>query len=368
MNVYLPAQDNINTNYLQRLFDNMSECYKLFWFQSIIEQVFAGFRTIKFETLVNSMIANSWYMVTEYKLNLGPADTLEALVIDAFKKSGLKSSENKDKIIQTINDLNDAELNQKKMTLTYNVPYRLQAPFLTEVKGKGWNVPKKELANKINSHPGILYKFVSIDGLNSMIEVDEAWCLYILANYEILQGWIESNLIHYLQRRNPHVPGIPNKIYPPQERKLEKVKSLWKKIMSITPMRDIYTNEMIDVSKMSIDHFIPWSYVAHDELWNLSPTSKSVNSKKSNNLPIWNEYFPALQQQEFQVYTTIWKYPEIHTEFDKCARDHINSVEIKNKLYRANLSQGEFFNELESVLSPVYHAAETLGFKHWRLE
>ncbi|MDY5576621.1 MAG: HNH endonuclease domain-containing protein [Lachnospiraceae bacterium] len=35
---------------------------------------------------------------------------------------------------------------------------------------------------------------------------------------------------------------------------------------------------------ISIDHFVPWSYVAHDEMWNLNPTTKSINSSKRNNL------------------------------------------------------------------------------------
>ena len=32
-------------------------------------------------------------------------------------------------------------------------------------------------------------------------------------------GWIQFNMVSYLQRRNPNVPGIINKLQPPQERK-----------------------------------------------------------------------------------------------------------------------------------------------------
>ena len=34
----------------------------------------------------------------------------------------------------------------------------------------------------------------------------------------------------------------------------------------------------------SIDHVIPWSYIYHDDLWNLVYTHKSCNSSKSNRL------------------------------------------------------------------------------------
>lgn len=48
----------------------------------------------------------------------------------------------------------------------------------------------------------------------------------MIQNQEILRGWIQYNFAIYLQTRNPSVPGITNKLYPPQGRKLEKVKKL----------------------------------------------------------------------------------------------------------------------------------------------
>lgn len=121
----LPECHNLDTMHLQRLFDNMSECYKMFWFRAIVDAVAGGSTVLRFDDIVDDMIANAWYMVTEYKLNLGPADTLEALVIDAQKKSNLKSSEKRDVVVSTIQNLNDKDLQKKKLVLTYNVPYRL---------------------------------------------------------------------------------------------------------------------------------------------------------------------------------------------------------------------------------------------------
>lgn len=39
------------------------------------------------------MVADAWYMVTEFRLNLGPSDTLEALVKYIYQVSGLKTNE-----------------------------------------------------------------------------------------------------------------------------------------------------------------------------------------------------------------------------------------------------------------------------------
>ena len=67
---------------------------------------------------------------------------------------------------------------------------------------------------------------------------------------------------------------------------------------------------------ISIDHFVPWSYVANDEIWNLHPTTKSINSAKSNNLPRWEAYFKKLSALEYQSYQLMWKYDGIHVILD----------------------------------------------------
>ena len=36
----LPVSNSVDTYKLQKLFDNMSECYKLFWFKGIVDLVF----------------------------------------------------------------------------------------------------------------------------------------------------------------------------------------------------------------------------------------------------------------------------------------------------------------------------------------
>ncbi len=77
----LPYSDELHIEYLGRLFDNTTECYKFFWFQAIVTKLTGeGKSIITYEEPVDEMIADAWYMVTEYHLNLGPKDTLERLV------------------------------------------------------------------------------------------------------------------------------------------------------------------------------------------------------------------------------------------------------------------------------------------------
>ena len=77
----IPYSDKIDTASLARLFDNKSESYKLFWFKAILHEVGLGKSEISFSTLIKRMIVDAWYMVSEYKLNLGPSDALEDTVL-----------------------------------------------------------------------------------------------------------------------------------------------------------------------------------------------------------------------------------------------------------------------------------------------
>lgn len=363
----LPYSEELNIEYLGRLFDNTSECYKFFWFKAIVTKVIEGKCELTYEELVDEMIADAWYMVTEYHLNLGPKDTLESLVdLIKIKNPELKSSEKKSVIIDFLENTEDKEIISKKRILTYNVPYRLQSSFMEKLKGKAWNVGENERITRINQEKRLMYYFTTLNGLSTKIIVQEDWAKYIITNQEIIRGWLEYHTILYIQRRNPSVPGIADKLYPPQERKLEKIKKYWKLILAMEPVREIYGNQLLTEKDISIDHFVPWSYVAHDEMWNLNPTTKSINSSKGNNLPDWDTYFEKLARQEYQSYRLLWKYDAVHKEFEKCAKEHINNDDIRYRVYREHLDFKEFAGELKSIILPVYQSAQNCGFGNWQ--
>lgn len=363
--MHLPYSDELEVRYLSRLFENTSECYKFFWFQAIISKLLEGKECMTYEELVDEMIADAWYMVTEYHLKLGPKDGLESLVHYLQEKSGLKTSEKKENIIRYVKNCTDKEVIKQKRVLTRNVPYRLQAPFLDKIKGKEWNIAEGLLIAKINQQSRLMYYFETLNGMETTIRMNPVWIAYIHKNQEIIKGWLQYNMILYLQKKNPSVPGIADKLYPPQERKLEKVKTYWKLLLSIHPIQEIYGHVLLTDKDISIDHFVPWSYVAHDEFWNLHPTTKCINSSKSNNLPDWDIYFPQLAKLEYISYETLWKYDTVHTQFENCAKEHLNSFEIRRKIYRKGLDFTTFSGELEEVIQPVYQSAKNCGFRNW---
>lgn len=364
----LPVSEKIDIKKLGRLFDNMSESYKLFWFQAIVDLAYAGKDVLTYDELIDEMIASGWYMVSEYKLNLGPSDTMEKMILLAFEKFGIKSSENKKNIIEALKNNADLELLKMKKTLTLNVPYRLQAPYLDNLKGKDWNRGQKDVAKLIDNHNGLIYRFKEIDSLNSIIVVSDDFMEYIHENYEIVSGWIRYKMIEYLQKRNPSVPGIIYKIDPPQARKLEHAIRYWKEVIQETEIRDIYCDVPLNGVPISIDHFIPWSYVAHDELWNLTPTTRNINSSKSNNLPNWGKYADKMCELQYRAISISHNNQKIEKLFNDCLDEYVNDPNIRNILYEKKQNKNDFINHLKDIIEPVYISAKNLGFNEWQVK
>lgn len=361
----LPYSPQLQIEYLSRLFDNTSECYKLFWFQAILTKLDTGRDTFTYGELVDEMIADAWYMVTEYHLNLGPKDNLEAVVQYIADTTHFKPSEKKLVILDYLRTCTDKEVLRLKRILIQNVPYRLQAPFMPEFKGKAWDIGEKKLPEAMNEQKRLMYYFSSFQGLDTEIQLQPDWLDYLHKNKEIIKGWIQYNMIIYLQKRNPNVPGISNKLSPHRERELEKVLKYWRVLTELQPVHEIYHHEEITTSNISIDHFVPWSYVAHDEFWNLHPTTKRINSSKGNHLPDWELYFPLLAEQEYRSYQMLWQYERLQKEFKSCAKKHLNDSSLAFRLYRKEQSLEEFQGQLREILSPVYESARNSGFGNW---
>ena len=371
--IQLPYSEELNIGYLSRLFGDTSNCYKFFWFQAILSKLSSEYTRFTFDELINEMIADAWYMVTEYHLHLGPCsvtDNLEEAVKYIGTVKQFPAAEKRDVIISYLENNDDKKLLAYKKELIKNVPYRLQSPFYDEIRieKREWNKPT-ELSHKINQQRRLLYYFELFQQLSTSIRINEEWIPYLLKNKEILRGWMQLNLIHYLQRRNPSVPGIADKISAPQSRDIERVRKYWKLIIDIRPeIRDIYGNiELVD-QKISVDHFVPWQYVAHDELWNLHPTTKSINSSKSNNLPVWDKYFSQLSGLEYQSYKLSKENIAVKSSFDNIAKYHLNNSEIARELYCDGLTEEDFKNRLYNVIHPVYDAARNSGFREWVYE
>ena len=212
--------------------------------------------------------------------------------------------------------------------------------------------------------------------MEKSVELNPYWREFLLENYSVIKSWVQFNKAQFLQDRNPGVPGIIYKLCRPDNvdaRKLEHVRKLWNMTVEITGnnLIEIYTGNKISINEMSIDHFIPRSYVSNDELWNLIPMNKNLNSSKNNKLPEWDKFFTPFAQYQFYLYDLIFptdknmKKEKLISIFEKCRKNNINSIWATENLYVQGNSKQQFFNILEHNLHPIYDAAKQQGFDMW---
>ena len=134
--MYLPKSETLAIDTLSGIFSDMSESYKIFWFNGILDGVNKGNTVQTFDEIINHMIVDAWYMVTEYHLNLGPSDALEKLIHTFQRLTGLPSNAKQSEILLALEENTNKEIQKLKRQLTLFVPYRLQAPFMKDFKGK----------------------------------------------------------------------------------------------------------------------------------------------------------------------------------------------------------------------------------------
>ena len=185
--------------------------------------------------------------------------------------------------------------------------------------------------------------------------------------YTNILGWIQYEKVKWLQDNNPKVPGLIYKLAPMNEkmRKLSNVRKLWEGILEIQGIRDVFTGKEIVPKQYDVDHFIPWSFVMNDELWNLMPMDSSLNSSKSNHLPKWNPFFKDFAYNQYILYGMIHENENIHKRFEACYRDNLHSIWAGQELYRKGNTEEEFYNILEKNMLPVYESARRQGYEVW---
>lgn len=366
----LPETDNLPVHLLAGIFKDKNQSYKLFWFQAILDSVSEGFFAVTYEQLIHRMVAEAWYMVMEYHLNLGPADALEILINQVRTTSGLLPTAKKDDVIQFLMTSEDKNIKKAKHKLVLNVPYRLQAPFLGKLTENEWR-NFCFIEEKAKQNERVLYYYEQLSGKERQIRINEKWIGYLQKNEAILRGWIQNELIQYLQRRNPNVPGIPFKIHPPEKRDLKAAMNFWSAVIEHHEMNDIYTGKLLnrenfdELGRIHIDHFVPWSYLASDEVWNLTPTFAKINISKSNQVPNQKNDIELLSKQHYMALQIAQSNKEMKRLFETYTRKNLNSTDIKSRLYSGSISEENFTENMVTLIEPICHSATNLGFMEW---
>ena len=342
--------------------DKVVASYKMYWLLSILDEVVLGERRITFRTLICKMICKAWYPISKFKLSFGYCDNLGKVVeyiSTTFPETlSLKESE----LFKFLYESEDKTLNKMIIDLTYNVPYRFLSPFFRkETHGKKSGVEKiiQELST---TDKRCVYSIWGEAKKDKYIIVKEEWCRYLKYNFKILQGWTYYKLVCFLQKRNPNVPAIAMKLEAPVKRNLSSATKIWKAVIEKSQVKDIYTGLEFNEENfkehgvLSIDHFIPWSFVLHDQMWNLVPTFKNVNSSKSDKLVPYGAYIDKFAKVQFNGFCYVVENKKVN-EIEEY-REALKVYKVEELVER----EGEFVKRLEEVVEPVYNIAVNQGF------
>lgn len=291
-------------------FSNMmkspSYCYKFYWLEAIVQLISANKTQAYYDEIINKMISNAWYSVLEYHIHLSGIygeriikDNLEKAVLRLQTLSNLPNNADEIEIINKLIEFSgDKELSDYKKELTKNVPYKSLSGFANRGTEK---INLESSAGKMMAYYNRLsqseillpYTFNDDKGLKRVITFNDSWIQMIRDNTVNILGWIQLEKVKWLQNNNPEVPGLVYKLEPPNEkmRKLTNARKLWDAVLEVAPIVDVFKDEPIDPEKYDLDHFIPWSFVMNNELWNLMPMDSYLNSTKGNKLPKWDLFF-----------------------------------------------------------------------------
>ena len=257
-----------------------SYCYKFYWLEAIVKLISRDVEETTFNELIDEMIVNAWYSVCEFHIHLSGIqngevrDGLERAILKLKEITGLNANASSTEIRNAIHD-HEIELSRYKVQLTNMVPYRALAGFFLKTgKPVDWSTRRIisyiQEVDQINALP---YTLGLLPGLKKEVHINPAWAEMIKDNTVSILGWIQYEKLKWLQTNNPEVPGLVHKLLPMDEkmRKLNKVHKLWEGILERAEISDVFTSNVLNGSAYDIDHFIPWSFVMNDELWNLMP-------------------------------------------------------------------------------------------------
>lgn len=361
-----------------RMMKDPSYCYKFYWLEAIVQLISENRCEATYDEVMNEMVANAWYSVLEFHIHLsgiwgseGSRDNLERAVVKLHELSGLPANASKIEIKNAIAQF-DRQLHPEKQALTLNVPYKALSGFANKI---GERISLDSSAgrmmayyNKLSANHILLpYTFGSGTGLSRRLLFNDAWMQMIKDNTVNILGWIQCEKVKWLQNNNPEVPGLIYKLAPLDEkmRKLSHVRKLWDGILELRSVADVFTDQAIDRQKYDVDHFIPWSFVMNDELWNLMPMDSSLNSAKSNRLPDWNDFFLRFAGNQYLMYELIHEKEGIRRRFEACYKDNLHSIWANRELYRSGNSAAAFYDILEKNMRPVYDSARRQGYDVW---
>lgn len=354
----IPQSKTLSTRFLNRVFDKTVATYKYYWLLGILDlYVKQGKTRMTVWEIAVTMVANAWYPVNYFRLSFGKSESLYEAILSLQEECNVP-------VNLPICDLTEVlkqlilrpEIKKKLNFLQLNVPFRFLRPWIDTSDDKEMLLRSQTFEN------GCLYKLEKVNGL-LWVELNPVWLDYLKENYDILCAFAYWGLTNFLQVRNPNVPNISGKIIKREERSsLSSQRKYWNESLDGgIELRCPYTQRVLVRGGFDLDHFIPWSFVSHDLLWNLIPVDASINSSKSNKLPDLDLYLPKVAEAHQAAI-------KVHLEknrHNKLLEDYLILGYTPQDIVR--MDREHLLDCFMQTFSPMNQIALNMGFEVWKI-
>ena len=218
--------------------------------------------TIEFSTIAKAFLRYYWHQVCKYKIrqncNIDKPPLIVQIIQSVFGSEYIPESFD--------------SMNKEKVATTEKL---ITKKCFAEVVPRFQNITNGIRVTSNN----IFYEYS-----DDVILVKLQAILFFKQNYSLLFKAVILEWARFLERINPGLPRLISKIEgdEPSRRSLERYKIILGEYFT----KCFYCPNLLanDKRLIHVDHFIPWSYIFEDEIWNLVLTCRSCNLKKHSSL------------------------------------------------------------------------------------
>lgn len=376
----LPPSERVDVNVLTRLFANTTNSYKFLLMFAVLDHLEQSYGNpddepvrISHRELGIGMLLNAWFPHTYFRLSFGRQDRVAQLLDRlAPRDAGTKFSfdaEGRSRLKTTLLAREDLDT-ELRAILRYVVQRLLRGFFEADLRGRKDAEIDRALTSMVRESFEERRPLYRVDSDNH-VTLHPAWVAYLRVNLTVIRGWASWEWVSYMQRKNPHVPAVPQKLFPPRERaSLAEQTRFWHHSFSAQELTCIYSGLKLSPKLAALDHYLPWSFLAHDRLWNLVPVSQAANSSKSDCLPseIYLSRLTDLQAQGLLAARPYYK----SAEWCRITEGYVSDLNIPSEvLWREELEAETLTQRLKHgyarVIPTLTELAAQLGFpKEWR--
>jgi hypothetical protein len=261
--------------------------------------------TIPKLNLFSRMIANAWYTVNYFHISFGKQDLIQQAIQSIYTLEGIAMDAHQQDVFEALTRSSRIQTERNLWHFDKNVPHKFLSPWFPKIESR-----PEVYSRSQRFENDCLYALRS-----DSIEINTIWLEYLKGNARLLKDFCYWNLSLFLQAKNPSVPDIPNKLIKPAVRKSLTAQRtrFWDIVLDELhlPLHCIYTGKEMTKGDYAVEHFIPYSFVSHDLIWNLIPADSSFNSTKSDKLPPLDRYFdPFFDLQRTALDVMLRKKPD----------------------------------------------------------